>query len=291
MENHEGEPLLYGSLILLSFSDYFLYSKGFIDNSFYLQKNSSENEVNMMSAVFRINPQAMYSVQDQIFWILESDRGVEIIANRIARIGEAFEAELKANVRTYKNFRGQPVRFNSLVQLEHIQTHKFLTLMPNEHAEIEKDNIRLKLEDFGSEASHFRIQPYYSFQEEVDGIVRIGDKVIFEGVISEIGKPAYISCTETHLNENPFRRILSLEMPQLNQKLSEVNASLDTKVPWLLMLFSGYGKEEVPSHLMCGDYIWLNHAEENACLSAKYTVEEQSSKFTFNLNVNDTNGL
>jgi hypothetical protein len=63
------------------------------------------------------------------------------------------EGEIKTNLQTYNSLKGKPVRYDSLIQLEHLQIHKSLTLESKEIAEIEKENLKASLEDYPS-ATH-----------------------------------------------------------------------------------------------------------------------------------------
>lgn len=73
------------------------------------------------------------------------------------------ENEIRTNYSSFNNFKGEPVKFGALIQLLHVISHKFLTLMPKESAEYEKDNLKLKLKTYGSYYSHFRVVPGFKY--------------------------------------------------------------------------------------------------------------------------------
>lgn len=248
MEHSVGEPLLYGSMVLLTRRTHCLYSKGFIEDSIYLQDISGSSGPDVMGALYRVLPSSLFTTQDDL---LEAIEAREDAREQIQRMEDTLEGEIKINVQNYRNFRGQPVHFGSLVQLEHIWTHKFLTVKPSQNAELEKDNIRLVLEDFISEGAHFRLNPCYKYQEEADGVVRIGDYVLFEASIPEMGRSVYIHSSDSLLMEDSVTNFL-IHTVKEEQGPHEVNASLEQKTPWKVLLFS---EEPSEDHLECGDYI------------------------------------
>ena len=188
----DSNYLKYGSLITLSTSEGFhLYSQGFIDSSPYLREQTLDYS-EFSGAVFRILPQCLYSVQTNILRYIRENRDIDYKEKRpqLAKMEESLEGEIKSNIHTYNIFKGEIIRYNSLVQLEHLTSHKYLTLNSQLSAETEKDNFKITFEDFSSENSHFRIVPGYKFQIHGSGNVKISDKVFFEIMVPEIRKIA-----------------------------------------------------------------------------------------------------
>ena len=213
-----NEFLHFGQLISISLEeDSYIYSKGFIDNSIYLQSIDSSGAFDFTGAVFRVLPQCMYSVQNDLL-SASQDLSSSLFTEKFTRHEESHEGEIKTNIQTFNNFKGEPVRFGSIIQLQHMVSHKFLTLVPQENAEIDKENLRIKLTEFASECCYIRIETGYKFQEEGDSLVRINDRVIFEILLPDLIKSAYI-------NKSEFSEFLHSD----SQK-REVNGSLDQKV-------------------------------------------------------------
>lgn len=273
--------LHFGQLISICLEDdSFIQSKGFIDNSVYLQQFDENGTHDFSSAVFRVLPQCMYSVQNDLLFASE-ELNQQQFSEKFSRHEESLEGEIKTNIQTFNNFKGEPVRFGSIVQLQHVSSYKFITLVPQENAEIEKENLRLRLTDFASECSYIRIEPGFKFQKESDGLVRINDRVVFEILLPDLTKAAYF-------NANDYLTAVKSEMNEGELLKREVNASLDHKIRWKVKQYSKFISEKDTS-LVCGDYIWLTHSEEESCLVA--TNRNEGSNVFFNRNMNDTNGL
>jgi hypothetical protein len=273
--------LHFGQLISICLEDdSFIYSKGFIDNSVYLQQFDENGTFDFSASVFRVLPQCMYSVQNDLLRASD-DLGQQQFSEKFTRHEESLEGEIKTNIQTFNNFKGEAIRFGSIVQLQHVLSYKFITLVPQENAEIEKENLRLRLMEFASECSYIRIEPGFKFQKESDGLVRINDRVVFEILLPDLTKSAYF-------NTNDYTAAIKNEVQEGDLLRREVNASLDHKVKWKIKQYSRFISEKETS-LLCGDYIWLTHSEEESCLVA--TNRGEGSQIFFNSNMNDTNGL
>lgn len=108
------------------------------------------------------------------------------------KLEENLEGEMKTNIQSYSRLKGQPIKFGAVIQLEHVLSHKVVTVNPTENATHEKDSLKLQLEDFGSERSLFRVVPAYKYQSEGDGNIYFGDKIQLETLSREMNRPAYI---------------------------------------------------------------------------------------------------
>ncbi|CAG9317756.1 unnamed protein product [Blepharisma stoltei] len=285
--------LHYGSLITIKTADnFYLYSKGFIDNNPILQ-DGLDSVSDLIGAVFRIIPQCMFSTQKEILRYISDSRG-GVQSSKVSRLEEALDGEIKTNIHTYNNFKGEAIKYGSLIQLEHIQSHKFLTLNSQKSSEVERENLKLSLEDYGSEYSHFRIEPSFRYQKEGNGLVRLNDKVHFEIAIPELNRMAYLHSSKDTLILPPISRLmtgLSASGSEEQPNSLEINVSLDKKTRWAINLYAPFVKDS-NQYLSCGDYIWLTRVEEQVCLCANFRqMGHQRLKMIFNENLSDTNGL
>ena len=273
--------LHFGQLISVCLEeDSYIFSKGFIDNSVYVQEFDENDSSDFSGAVFRVLPQCMYSVQNDLLLALDELSQLQF-HEKFTRQEESLEGEIKTNIQTYSNFKGEPVKFGSLIQLQHVLSYKFITLVPQENAEIDKENFRIKLTEFASECSYLRIEPGYKFQKESDGLVRMNDRVIIEVTMPELIKSVYFNTSE-------HSAAIKSEMLPADVSRREVNASLDHKVKWKLRQYSKFipDRENV---LLCGDHIWITHSEQESCIVAN--SHRQENLVHFHKNMNDTNGL
>lgn len=286
MEN-QYSPICYGALITLkSPEDYYLCAQGFIDQSPYLQKHISQD---FSGAIFRIIPNSTYSVQNEIISFVQeiNENNINEKIDRLAKLEDSLEGEIKTNMQRYVNARGTPIRYDSPIQLEHLQSHKFLTLECSDTADIEKENLKVSLEDFTSGRSHFRIVPGFNYQKFTDGVVKNHDKVYLEILVADVRKVAFLHSSRSYSEEILMTGIYSLLVPQEKiQNYLEVNISFDQKTRWELAEFSQSPSEDL--YLECGDYIWMAKPEESVVLSVK---KERKNGIMFTSNSSDTNGL
>ncbi|OMJ77245.1 hypothetical protein SteCoe_23193 [Stentor coeruleus] len=288
----DSKYLKYGSLITLSTCEgYFLYSQGFIDSSPYLREQTRDFS-EFTGAVFRIVPQSLYNVQSSIIQFIKETREGDFYSklNELNKMEENLEGEIKTNIHLYNSYKGQIVTYNSLVQLEHFTSHKFLTLH-SKSAEAEKDNFKVSFKNFPSENSHFRIVPSYKFQEYGSGKIKIFDKIYLEIMIPNLRKIAWMHSSKGHFIEVVSSNINAFgSVADEQYKAIEVNVSLDQRTRWSIGIYGDLPKDL--KFLSCGDCIWLNMPEENVSLSVyKKRWEVEKYKLMYTNALNDTNGL
>lgn len=220
--NHLKDAIVYGSLITLKTLDnYYAYSQGFIDTTVYLQESS---HISFSEAVFKIIPQCIFPSQQEVLKVMSETNGPTAI-DRIDSLKDALDDEIKTNMHIYSSFKGMPIKYGSLVQLEHVHSHRFLTVHNRQSANIERQNIKICLEDFGSEFSHFRIEACFKCQKEGQGIVRSNDKVAFEFLIPDIDRNACLHASIKGINTSNMIKLLSGD--EMNELSQEVDGSMD----------------------------------------------------------------
>jgi hypothetical protein len=265
-----SDEITYGSLILLrtNLSDY-MTSKGFIDTSLY---TGNESNIDFSLSTFQILPQCIYSSQHDILKKLQkhpNQNTSEIILKR----SENLEGEFKTNIQTFSNLFGKPLRYGSFIQLLHVKSQKFLSHKSGDYpqnAEIERENLRLILEDYADELSHFRIEPSLKYQLARNGVVKSGDKVNLVGISSSFSKNVYI-----HASEVQYMYTIACDTAF---EVCEVNASMDAKTDWEIELFA---PAQVCEHksFEFGNSFWINHSENEQSIIASFRgIHSQMNK-------------
>lgn len=254
------EYLKYGDLISINLSEsLYIHSKGLIDTSVNLVDLLNQD---FSPAVFRVFPQTIHSVQKEILTATRSISEFKL-TETLARVKESAEGEIKTNLQIYSNFLSQPVKFNSLIQLQHVSSAKFLSISSSENAEIEKDNLKLTVNDFFSDASLIRVLPAYKYQTEGTALVKYKDCVYLEITIPGTAKTSYVHCSNL-------------------ETVKEVNCSMDVRTKWRIQHFSSIHTND---KLLYGDHIWLTHSELLTSIVAK------RNSLYFSDFIHDTNGI
>ena len=291
--------LHYGACITLTFAEgAYVVSSGFIDDTLHLHVFTLSSDTDFITAEFRVLPSVSYVVQGEVLSCLrKSGKGMSTEARqRITALDENLEAELKTNINSYSKLKGEPVKFGSVVQFEHISSHKYITVNGRENAEREKDNLKISMQDFSDEHSLFKIEAVYQFQREGDGNIRFGDKVRLAVMVPELNKYAYLHCSSLPYEKGPFNALRNYTLskprdqdasPQADDQ--EINGSIESPSEWQIMLFMPYIKEN--SDCVCvGDHVWLTQSEAEMCLTA--TLQPDGTAYVgFTKNQYDSNGM
>ena len=212
--------LHYGCEILLSHqTNGYINGSGYINSSLYLQPNNIEMDI--LDCLFRVLPLCIHSVQNDLLSNLDSGNLSEY-QEKYSRLSESVAGELKTNLQSYEKLKGESIRFGSFVYLQHVKSQKFLTITPNETGIVERDCLKVILQDFPNDYSLIKIDATYNFQREGDGLIRINDIVLLEIFLNELNKPAYINSSIEDASKGLYDT-------DIIENLKEINASLNRK--------------------------------------------------------------
>ena len=134
-------------------------------------------------AVFVLRQQHNYSVFRQMRGFLEREglsAQAAVADPRYRQLREACEREKATNLTEFKNTCGREVRYGMIVQLEHVNSHKYLAVS-RQSAELNADSRRVLLDAEAGESAWVRIMPRLRVHSEGEK-VHVGDPVTLEHV-------------------------------------------------------------------------------------------------------------
>jgi hypothetical protein len=208
----------------------------------------------------------------------ESDKVSSQINNKI----NSLEGEFKTNIQNYEFQMCSPILYGSSIQLLHVASQKYLTLIPTKTADIEHENLLIYLQDYGQESSHFRIQASFKYQISTNSAVRSGDKVYFEGYHSKMSRNIYLHASDSTYKIHTLRNSI---------QIYELNASLDAWTNWQIRTYSDV--ESSKNAILYGDSVWIRLAVENQVIGVKYNPLDfiHQAKVCLMNNLTSSNGL
>lgn len=296
-------PLTFGSIISLSSidsSDSFIHVDGFIKDKVLVKRfDTTDSKLMYSKCLFQIYPTFINTYKKEALALQEAVdvsrkpkaiKRVEIINS----LQEKIATEFSFNLETFKKVTGQPILFGQPVQLLHVTSNKFLACR-NTEADIEKENYKISLNEFSSDATVFKFFPCYKHQKESEGIIYIDDHIFITTTNVVLNKVSYI-----HLSKPTNVKIKKAELKEENQVLGlqanevtksrpkiEVNSSLESQTKLKMNFYSIYQPETI-SFLECGDIVWLNHSELDATLVCTTQFKDNFFKHKIEFDVSQT---
>ena len=291
----QSDFLRYGAYVTLMVSEnLFVYSPGMIDVSVRVHSFPTSDPFEFNFSVFRVLPASMYNVQNDVL-----RRVKEIMQTQedvIGLLDESLEGEIKTNMQIYANLKGHPVKFGATVQLQHLTSHRYLTVKGQENADYEKDSLKVTLEDYTSAHTHFTVEHAFNYQKEGDEFVRLNDRVLLQLFIRELNKAVYLHTSASSDRESPFARLRSISLTNRRSRIregviDEVNASPEQMTAWNVCEYCPFVVEDTP-YLKFGEYVWIKLSEQNAVLAVmQKETPVQPLALIFQEELHDTNGL
>lgn len=154
------------------------------------------------------------------------------------------DSENRLNESYMKQKMGTPILFGEIIQLLHLKSGKFLTIVPDQLARDERENIRISLSSEGNSFSWLQLLPRYKIDREGDRILS-NTEVLFKVA----DRPnEYLHCSEKDPPNEYFR---------------EVNCSLETS-SWKLTLYQNVKHSFDTSQLLCSQLVVIHDPESHS---------------------------
>ncbi|KAL9642967.1 hypothetical protein ABK040_010659 [Willaertia magna] len=198
---------------------------------------------------------------------------------KLSQFRERMEREKQQNRKEAERLLGKPIFYGEKIQLFHVQTKTYLTVA-RESAEMQRDCLKLTLDDEGNTYSHFQVLPCFGYQREGE-VVKLSDYIrLLNPKSNQFIHSSYFrySMGTNTVSIDP-KSLKGLEKGGLKYNYDnrrEVNMSASTSfTKWRLRLYSPwYGSGESDNYLRAGEIVRIFHKE----LDGYLTVNDKTGR-------------
>ena len=259
-----SEYLRIGDVIMLKCFDSYLSAEGIFIEDVVVDDNSVEFGANLFKVFYQWQYSAAKELEEYIK--LHGEKNVKHDHNYYKALKRGQENERKLNMDFMTQKQCEEVLFGHTIQLLHLQSGKFLTVLPFQTSKFERENIRLGLSAAGSTYSWIQILPRYK-------INRNGDRILNRTeVLLKVAERSneYIHCS----NNSNFEKSLTYR---------EVNCSLE-KSSWQINMFLSSQDAINKKLLLAGQLVYIREPESLSCL--EIVPKSMKSKSETGMNTN-----
>ena len=253
MEEVQTNSLCIGDYITLQEGNYkcFMSAEGILSNNIYVDPRTST----IADSLFCVHLKRQYSAFRELehFLSLFENHPEGLLEPSSVKYLQALKRgrdnEEHLNDRYLSQGMGTPVRFGEVIQLFHVKSGKYLTVLSKELAHEERENMRIVLTAYGSTCSYIQLSPRYKINR--DGDVILSNTVAYLKVYERSGE--FVHCASKNPRPGTYR---------------EVNCSMEDS-SWLLMIFQASFLKADDSLLLSSELVVIQDPE-TACNLAVY---------------------
>lgn len=223
-----------------------LMAEGILNDDIYIGKSDCGED-----SWFQICLPRQYTAAVELdeFLNMEEENGEVEMSVSTKRHLDALERgylnEQKLNEQYMANKFGTPVRYGDTIQLLHVKSKKYVTVVSREVAYVEKENIRVKLDTHGTTESWLTVQPRFKINQTGDVLMSNAEIKLNVAVRPN----EYLHAAESGTQ---YRR--------------EVNSSLEP-TSWLIGIYQSSLNSQDKNTILTSDLVYLSDPETKSVLS------------------------
>lgn len=205
--------------------------------------------------LFQIYVQKQYSATNELDQFtdinavqLEEEVQDKAIKNHFEALLKGKENERILNKNVNRNMTGNIVSFGDTIQLLHVKSKKFITILPNDLARDERENMKVSLDSDGSILSWIKLMPRYKINREGENITNNTEVFL-------------------KLAERSNECLHCADRPPPTGKHREVNSSIESPTPWRITVFQRCDDIADTSLLLCGQPVYIRDPETQCVLA------------------------
>ncbi|VDK41879.1 unnamed protein product [Anisakis simplex] len=231
----------------------------------------TRNANDIVDCLFRICPINRYAAQKQYWTEQKKFQAGESLfeEDMLKKLKNAADKEKEQNEMEYRKMLGVTVQYGGTVQLLHVKSDKYLTVMKNSPAKLERNAMKVYLDKTGNEGSWFYVEPVYKHSFLGDN-VNAGDRISL----------VPYSYGSTSVSTGHIKPQIHLSQMRLSDHPSacEVNC-LNELTEWQVFMFLQFDENQ-PDIVKSGDVVRLFHADQQTFLTMD-TIPKKSIDVAF----------